>query len=91
MLNIMETTTHYTSGGCVTKVTPTMEALGDQPFSCEVSRRNKSVFIRETFIIEAGSRNLAARRAQELFEEKHGKDVLKIEDIIDPKNKGYAI
>jgi len=87
----METTTHYTSGGCVTKVTPTMEALGDQPFRCEVLRHNKSITVRETFIIEAGSRNLAARRAQELFEEKHGKDVLKIEDIIDPKNKGYEV
>lgn len=81
----METSIHYTSGGCVTKVTPTMEALGDQPFRCEVLRHLKSISVRDTFIIESDSRNSAARKAQELFEEKHGKDQLKIEEIIPPR------
>lgn len=80
----METSIHYTSGNCVTKVTPTMCALGDQPFRCEVIRQTKSISIRESFIIESDSRYSAARKAQELFEEKHGKDQLNLEEIIPP-------
>ena len=81
----METSTHYTSGNCVTKVTPTMQALGDQPFRCEVFKHTKSESIRETFIVDAGSRWQAARRAQELFDEKHGKDKLQLDEIITPR------
>lgn len=81
----METSIHYTSGNCVTEVTPTMQALGDQPFRCEVFKHTKSESIRENFVIEAGSRSEAAKRAQEMFNEKHGPDALKLDEIISPR------
>ena len=81
----METSTHYTCGYCVTKVTPTMEALGDQPFRCVVYKHTRSESIRETFIIEASSRNTAARKAQEKFDEIHGIVNLNIDEIIPPQ------
>ena len=84
----MKTTIHYTSGNCVTEITPTMEALGDQPFVCVVFKHTRSQSIRESFTIEAGSRGEAARRAQELFNEKHGPDVLILSEIIPPRRIG---
>ena len=81
----MNTSIHYTSGNCVTKVTPTMQALGDQPYVCEVYRHTRSQSIRETFVVEAGSRGEAARRAQEIFNETHGPDVLNLAEIIPPR------
>ena len=84
----METSIHYTSGNCVTKVTPTMHALGDQPFICEVHRHTRSQNIRETFVVEAGSRGEAARLAQEIFDETHGPDVLNLDDIIPARRIG---
>ena len=84
----METSIHYTSGNCVTEVTPTMEALGDQPFICVVFKHTRSQSIRESFTIEAGSRGEAARRAQEIFDETHGPDVLNLDDIIPARRIG---
>lgn len=81
----MQTSIHYTSGNCVTEVTPTIEALGDQMFHCVVFRHTRTESIRETFMVEADSRNRAAKLAQEKFEEKHGCKKLEINEIIAPK------
>lgn len=81
----MRTSIHYTSGNCVTEVTPTIEALGDQIFRCVVFRHMRSESIRETFMVEADSRNRAAKLAQEKFEEKYGCKKLKINEIIAPQ------
>lgn len=81
----MQTSIHYTSGDCVTKVTPTIEALGDQIFHCVVFRHTRTESIHETFMVEADSRNRAAKLAQEKFEEKHGCKELKISEIIEPQ------
>ena len=81
----MQTTTHTTRWDCITQVTPTMQALGDQPFRCQVFKNTRSSSVRETFLVEAGSRYDAARRAQELFDEKHGVEPFNITEIITPR------
>ena len=54
----------------VVKVTPTMEALGDQPYICEVTRIGAPT-ITETMVVEASYRFIAARRAIRKFAETH--------------------
>ena len=68
MLTDMKTSTHIYNLHEV-KVTPTMEALGDQPFICEVRRLADDE--RETFTVESVARFTAAISAVERFKAKH--------------------
>lgn len=61
----MKTTTHTYTGYTVT-VTPTMEALGDQPFRCRVYP-DKLPGYYQGLMVEAGSREDAAAVAIDEF------------------------
>ena len=66
----MNTSTH-TFKHLEVKVTPTMEALGDQPFICE--ERRLSDGFRRTYTIEAGLRFTAASKAVTAFTSEHSR------------------
>ena len=62
----MNTSTHEFDGATI-EVTPTMQALGDQPFRCRVypDQLNHDFF--QGIMVEAGSREDAARAAAREF------------------------
>lgn len=59
----MRTSEHYFKNTIV-QVTPTMEALGDQPYRCVVTDR--ATGLSSSVIVEASYRFIAAREAERI-------------------------